>query len=136
MARPQKDRIVTCDPTISYFKPRGVPLRLMEEVRLTIDQMEALRLADLEGLSQEEAGARMGVSRATFGRIIQRARKVVAEALIHGKAILLEGGSYQVKSINRRFACESCGLHWDGACGSGRPAQCPDCGGADLHRVD
>ena len=135
MARPQKDRIVTCDPAISYFKPRGVPLRLMEEVRLTIDQMEALRLADLEGLSQEEAGARMGVSRATFGRIIQRARRVVAEALIHGKAILLEGGNYQVKSTNRHFVCDSCDHHWDVGCGTGRPAQCPACGGGELHRV-
>jgi len=97
--------------------------------------MEALRLADLEGLSQEEAGSSMGVSRATFGRIIQRAHKVVAEALIHGKAILLEGGNYQVKSTNRRFVCESCDHHWDAACGTGRPAQCPDCGGRDLHRV-
>lgn len=135
MARPQKDRIVTCDPSISYFKPRGVPLRQMEEVRLTIDQMEALRLADLEGLSQQDAGLRMGVSRATFGRIIQRARKVVAEALIHGKAILLEGGNYQVKSTQRLFACDNCDHHWDEACGAGRPAQCPVCGSGDLHRV-
>lgn len=135
MARPQKDRIVTCDPAISYFKPRGVPLRQMEEVRLTIDQMEAIRLADLEGLSQEEAGARMGVSRATFGRIIQRARKVVAEALIHGKAILMEGGNYQVKNAKRLFACDSCDHHWDADCGTGRPVQCPACGGTDLYRV-
>ena len=102
LARPQKDRFVACDPTISYFKPRGVPLREMEEVRLTIDQMEALRLADLEGMSQEAAGKQMGVSRATFGRIIQQARRVVAEALIHGKAILMEGGNYQIKNIHKK----------------------------------
>lgn len=135
MARPQKDRIVACDPSISYFKPRGVPLRQIEEVRLTIDQMEALRLADLEGLSQQDAGLRMGVSRATFGRIIQRARKVVAEALIHGKAILLEGGNYQVKSTQRLFACDKCNHRWDEVCGVGRPAQCPVCGSGDLHRA-
>ena len=136
MARPQKDRIVTCDPTISYFKPRGVPLRQIEEVRLTIDQMEALRLADLEGLSQEEAGAKMGVSRATFGRIIQRARRVVAEAIIHGKAILLEGGNYQVKNTDRLFACGRCGHRWTAVCGTGRPMQCPDCGWGEFHRID
>ena len=107
----------------------------MEEVRLTIDQMEALRLADLEGLSQQEAGIMMGVSRATFGRIIQRARRVVAEALIHGKAILLEGGNYQAKAAGRLFVSEQCDHRWDAACGTGRPAQCPVCGGADLHRV-
>jgi predicted DNA-binding protein (UPF0251 family) len=135
LARPQKDRIVTCDPTISYFKPRGVPLRQMEEVRLTIDQMEALRLADLEGLSQQEAGSRMGVSRATFGRIIQQARKVVAEAIIMGKAILLEGGNYQVRNNQRRFACAECNHQWDAGCGTGHPTRCPFCGGGELHRM-
>jgi uncharacterized protein len=135
VARPQKERLVTCDPAISYFKPRGVPMREMEEVRLTIDQMEALRLADLEGLSQQEAGQKMGVSRATFGRIIQRARHVVAEALIHGKAIMLEGGNYQIKNAPRRFACLDCGQHWEAACGTGRPEQCPGCRGPHFHRV-
>ncbi len=135
LARPQKDRLVTCDPTISYFKPRGVPLREMEEVRLTIDQMEALRLADLEGLSQEEAGKQMGVSRATFGRIIQRARHVVAEALIHGKAILLEGGNYQVKRVRKHFACGHCNYQWEAACGTGHPEQCPACGCLHLNKV-
>jgi predicted DNA-binding protein (UPF0251 family) len=135
LARPQKDRIVACDPTISYFKPRGVPLREMEEVRLTIDQMEALRLADLEGLSQQEAGLRMGVSRATFGRIIQQARRVVAEAIINGKAILLEGGNYQVRSNQRWFACGECRHKWDAGCGTGYPVRCPVCGGAELHRM-
>ena len=135
MARPQKNRFVTCDPTVSYFKPRGIPLREIEEVRLTIDQMEALRLSDLEGLSQEEAGRRMGVSRATFGRIIQRARKVVAEALIQGKAILLEGGTYQVRSSERQFACNDCKYQWAAGCGSGRPTQCPACGCGDFSRI-
>lgn len=135
LARPQKDRIVTCDPTISYFKPRGVPLRQMEEVRLTIDQMEALRLADLDGLSQQEAGSRMGVSRATFGRIIQQARKVVAEAIIMGKAILLEGGNYQVRNNQRRFTCAACNHQWDAGCGTGHPTRCPACGGGAFHRV-
>ena len=135
MARPQKDRIVACDPAISYFKPRGVPLRQIEEVRLTIDQMEALRLADLEGLSQKDAGLRMGVSRATFGRIIQQARKVVAEAIINGKAILLEGGNYQVRNHQRLFACADCNHQWDAGCGTGYPAKCPNCGGGELHRM-
>jgi uncharacterized protein len=135
LARPQKDRIVACDPEISYFKPRGVPLRQIEEVRLTIDQMEALRLADLEGLSQQEAGLRMGVSRATFGRIIQQARKVVAEAIINGKAILLEGGNYQVRDNQRLFACTACSHQWDAGCGTGFPVTCPICGGRELHRI-
>ena len=135
MARPQKDRIVACDPTISYFKPRGVPLRQMEEVRLTIDQMDALRLADLEGMSQIEAGEQMGVSRATFGRIVQRARQVVADALVNGKAILLEGGNYQLKTIQRTFKCESCGFRWEETWGNCRPIACPSCKASELIRL-
>lgn len=135
MARPQKDRIVACDPTVSYFKPRGIPMRDIEEVKLTIDQMEAIRLADLEGLSHEEAGLQMGVSRATFGRIIQRARQVVAEALVHGKAIHLEGGNYQILSTERRFLCKACDYQWVACCGSGRPVRCPECGQNSLERL-
>lgn len=135
MARPQKSRIVACDPGASYFKPRGVPLREIEEVRLTIDQMEAIRLADLEGLSQEEAGRKMGVSRATFGRIVQRARRTVAEALAHGKAILLEGGNYEVGKGKRQFGCRACDFVWEEGCGAGRPDKCPSCGHQDVGRV-
>ena len=135
MARPQKDRIVACDPTISYFKPRGVPLRQIEEVRLTIDQMEALRLADLVGLSQEAAGKQMGVSRATFGRIVQRARQVVADALVNGKAILLEGGNYQLMDIKREFRCGACDHQWEAPWGSCRPPDCPSCGNQGIERV-
>ncbi|NQT69592.1 MAG: DUF134 domain-containing protein, partial [Desulfobacteraceae bacterium] len=72
MVRPKKHRFVTFDPDISYFKPRGIPMQNLKEVRLTVDEGEAIRLADLLGLSHEEAGRRMGVSRATFGRIVQK----------------------------------------------------------------
>lgn len=135
MARPQKNRIVACDPGASYFKPRGVPMLEIEEVRLTIDQMEAIRLADLEGLSQEEAGRKMGVSRATFGRIVKQARHTVAVALVHGKAILLEGGNYELGSGNRQFGCRACNHTWEEPCGSGRPDKCPACGHREVGRV-
>jgi predicted DNA-binding protein (UPF0251 family) len=70
-----------------YFKPRGIPMLQLEEVALSLDELEALRLADLEGLYQEVAAAQMGISRQTFGAIVQRARRKVAEALLHGKAL-------------------------------------------------
>jgi predicted DNA-binding protein (UPF0251 family) len=127
--------MVACDPTISYFKPRGVPLRHMEEVRLTIDQMEALRLADLEGMSQKDAGEQMGVSRATFGRIVQKARSIVADALVNGKAILLEGGNYQIKDIHREFLCQICDFQWVEPWGQCRPLICPKCEGSTITRV-
>jgi predicted DNA-binding protein (UPF0251 family) len=76
----------------SYFKPRGIPLPFLEEVVLGLDEVEALRLADLEGLEQEDVGKRMGVSRGTVGRLLARARRTVADALLRGKALKLEGG--------------------------------------------
>jgi predicted DNA-binding protein (UPF0251 family) len=83
-------------PGTVYFKPRGVPMRDLEEVVLGIDEVEALRLADLNGLSQEEVGTAMHVSRATVGRILEKARGKVADALVNGKALRIEGGPAQM----------------------------------------
>lgn len=119
---------------MSYFKPRGIPLRQLEEVQLSVDEMEALRLADFNNLSQQEAGQKMGVSRATFGRIVQRARHLVADALVAGKAIRVEGGNYQIACSERHFVCHQCEHQWPEPCGTGRPKQCPACGDHQLHR--
>ena len=134
MVRPQKDRFVAFKPHISYFKPRGIPMLDLDEVRLTVDEREAIRLSDLIGLSHEEAGRRMGVSRATFGRIIQRARKAVADAIINGKAINVEGGNYKLIEAPRVFICLQCHHHWEEPCGNGRPQGCPQCGSDDFRR--
>lgn len=90
MSRPRKCRMVYARPGITYFKPRGTPLRHLTELYLPLDGFEALRLADVEGLSHMEAADRMNVSRQTFGRILTAARRVVAEALIHGMALRIE----------------------------------------------
>jgi len=95
MARPLKPRLVCQAPEAVYFKPRGIPLRELDEVVLGFDETEALRLADLEDLSHEEVGERMGVSRATVGRILKSARGKVAEALVRGKALRIAGGVTQ-----------------------------------------
>ena len=135
MVRPQKDRRVAFNPAISYFKPRGIPMMQLQEVRLTVDEREAIRLSDLLGMSHEEAGQRMGVSRATFGRIIQKGRKTIADALINGKAINVEGGNYRITSQNRVFQCKGCSHTWEEEKGTGRPRQCPKCRHTDLHRI-
>ena len=83
-------------PTVTYYKPRGVPLRMLQQVGLTVDELEAIRLADLEGLYQEAAAERMNVSRQTFGRILEAGHRKVAEALVHGKALSIEGGPVEV----------------------------------------
>jgi len=135
MVRPQKERRVAFNPEISYFKPRGIPMFDLEEVCLTVDQREAIRLSDLLGMSHEEAGRHMGVSRATFGRIIQRARQTVADALINGKAINVEGGNYQLIERARIFYCPDCEYEWQEPMGTGRPEHCPACRSNDFYRV-
>ena len=87
MARPLKPRRVLFDPDVVYFKPRAVPLSILEEVDLSIDELEALRLCDLKDLEQKEAAKKMKVSQSTLQRILTSARKKVAEALTKGKAI-------------------------------------------------
>jgi predicted DNA-binding protein (UPF0251 family) len=100
MVRPRKQRLVGETPKSDYFKPRGIPLRALEESVLSIDETEAIRLADFLGMSHEEAGKNMGVSRQTFGRIVQKARFKIADAIINGKAINIEGGDYQFKDVD------------------------------------
>lgn len=90
MPRPRKCRCVRCKPDATYFKPRGIPLIELEEIPITIDELEAIRLADYEGLYHEEAAKRMKISRQTFGRILNNAHKKVAECLIKGKALKID----------------------------------------------
>jgi len=92
MPRPFCQRRIAFIPSVTYFKPAGIPLHELDEVALTLDELEALRLADLLGLYQEQAAERMGISRATFGRIVESARRKTADALTGGKALRLDGG--------------------------------------------
>jgi len=135
MVRPKKDRLVGFNPKINYFKPRGIPVLDLEEVCLTIDERESIRLADLEDMSHELAGRQMGVSRATFGRIVQRARNIIADAIINGKAVRVEGGSYKMMEDIRRFQCQTCDHEWKEPFGTGRPDHCPSCQGIDFYRT-
>lgn len=96
MARPPKCRLVGRKPSVTYFKPRGLPLRDLEEVTLTVEGAEALRLSEIEGLDQDSAAERMGISRQTFGRILSEARKTVAMAVVKGLGLRIEGGNYKV----------------------------------------
>ena len=125
MPRPRQCRRVAQLPQANYYKPRGVPLRMLQQVALTVDELEALRLADLEGLYQEEAAQQMNVSRQTFGRIVEAARKKVADALVNGKALSIEGGSVEVDAPAHGRACGRKG----GGPGRGGPM-----GGRGPHR--
>jgi predicted DNA-binding protein (UPF0251 family) len=94
--RPRKRRILTRVPRPDIYKPAGLPLDGLRRVTLLQEELEALRLADLEGLSQAEAARRMGVSRSTFQRIVTQARRQVALALTEGYALQIEGGTFEV----------------------------------------
>jgi predicted DNA-binding protein (UPF0251 family) len=135
MARPKQCRRVGIMPGSNYFKPKGIPLSVLEEVVLAMDEFEAIRLADLEGLYQEQAAERMKVSRQTFGRIIESAHRKIAEALVKGKALKVEGGEFEMAS-SRKFECYDCRHSWELPYGTGRPQECPSCRGGNFHRKD
>lgn len=91
--RPKKYRIVRLDPRVSQFSPRGRPGR-PDEVNLKMEEFEALRLADFKGLDQKNAAQSMHISQQTFSRIVKKARKIVGDAIVNGKIIKIQGGSY------------------------------------------
>ncbi len=96
MPRPKLCRRVCFPPGLTYFKPAGIRLVDLEETILAVEEFEAVRLKDLVGLAQEIAARKMGVSQPTFHRMISSARKKIADAIVNGKAIRIEGGAYQM----------------------------------------
>jgi predicted DNA-binding protein (UPF0251 family) len=110
-------------PGVTYFKPRAVPMAILEEVTLSVEELEALRLAHKEGLYQQEAAARMGVSRATFGRVLDLAHRKVTQALVDGCALRIEGGTFCMIGPER---CERCPAKQQVADGAASPCEeCP-----------
>ena len=109
-------------PGVDYFKPRALPLAALEEVLLSVEELEALRLAHMEALYQQEAATRMGVSRATFGRVLDMAHRKVTRALVEGCALRIEGGCFRMAGPER---CERCPAK--AALAEGQPAPCEAC---------
>jgi uncharacterized protein len=102
MPRPRKKRILAHTPRAVVYKPAGVPLGQLRQVSLLQEELEALRLAGLEGLTQTQAAERMGISRSTFQRIVAQARHRVAQALVQGHALHIEGGTFDVRPSQTR----------------------------------
>ncbi|HEY3314958.1 MAG TPA: DUF134 domain-containing protein [Bacillota bacterium] len=127
MVRPRKVRRVAFLPGVTYFKPQGIPLRHLDEVRIGVDEVEALRLRSLEGLDQEEAASRMGVSRQTFQRVLEEAYRKVAEGIILGKALRIEGGDYE--QVPLKLSCRHCGHSWEQTLAGSTEVACPRCDG-------
>lgn len=136
MSRPRCCRRIDGSPAAKMFKPAGQPASSLEEVALSLEEYEAIRLADHEGLYQEEAARRMGVSRQTFGRTIEKARAKVARALVLGCVLRIGVAEAEAAALpkEREFLCTACGHGWLEPFGTGRPGACPACGGGDFHR--
>lgn len=142
MARPIKDRRIEFVPEVTMFKPCKVVqcktnTKLVDEIILTLDEVEAIRLKDLEDLEQEDCALRMEISRPTFQRILSIARKKIAEALVEGKVIKFEGGNYQIAM--RHFECQECVYAFEMPYGNGikgRDMNCPKCKKKAIHRIN
>ncbi len=135
MPRPTKCRRVQYSPDYLIFKPAGVPARQLQEIELTLDEFEAIRLADLEGLYHEDAARKMNVSRQTFGNILATAHMKIADMLVHGKALSLQGGNIMLKT-ERLFVCNDCKKRWSEKFGTERPHCCQSCGSEHISRIE
>lgn len=105
--KPRKIRNVSLPPKVVFFKPHGIPLREIEIVNLTVDEYEAIRLADYESLKHYEAAKKMNISRPTFTRLLESAHKKISNTIVEGKAIRIEGGDF--KFSDKVFQCIRCG---------------------------
>ena len=126
MPRPKKCRFVMQEPGVTFFKPQGIPLRVLEHAVITVDELEALRLSDLMGMSHEEAAKQLKVSRPTVTRMLARAHQAIADALVNGKAIRIEGGDYVLEGLEGH--CPKCGAVWATAAGQTNAGVCGNCG--------
>lgn len=129
MPRPKNNRLVLEPPLFKDFKPAGLPGKSLRQLTLSLDEFEALRLADHLGFSQEEAAEEMCISRSTFSRLVEKSRNKVAEFLISGKRLSIEGG--KVHFQNNILQCKECGcmtrVEMDR-----KVDRCPDCGSREL----
>jgi predicted DNA-binding protein (UPF0251 family) len=129
MGRPKKNRLVKSPPSNCSFKPVGTPASGLSLVNLSLDEYEAIRLADYLSLGHAEAAEEMEISRSTFTRLIERARKKMAEFLIEGRLLQIEGGNIHFKG--NRIQCSDCGLLFEANFNS-TLTECPICGSDKL----
>ncbi len=130
MPRPVKERRVLEPPKIQGLKPVGVPLRFLERIYLSLEEYEAIRLADYDGLDHQEAAMIMGISRPTFTRLIEKARSKVAESIVEVKELCIEGGSYTFSTHLQR--CMDCGEFERFESPNQLANICPACGSTNL----
>ncbi|UCG51440.1 MAG: DUF134 domain-containing protein [Candidatus Latescibacterota bacterium] len=124
-----RKRRIQLPPRFGHFKPAGVPKRFLEKIDLTVDEFEAIRLADYEQLEHLEASEKMNISRPTFTRLIEKARGKVAAAIIEGKELVIEGGN--IDFVNTLHHCRECGEVSPRSVDEDAE-DCPDCGSPNV----
>ena len=129
MSRPPKEKRIGCHPGRRVFRPAGVPMRKSETIQISLDEFEAIRLADVEGMRHEEAAVMMGTSRPTLTRILNSARKKVGTALTELRPLVVEGGNVLVEEIPE-FTCCRCDFKSGKAASKMKDWSCPKCGRA------
>jgi len=130
LPRPVKPKLVKETPRADLYKPRGIPASQLEETVLRVEELEALRLVDLEGMYQEDAAREMGISRQTLQRMVTDARAKLIEAIYSGKALRIEGGAYILQEGAGRYRCGRCGDPVRPGYGRRRKGwRCPTCDG-------
>lgn len=133
MPRPPRYRRMYTPPSIKGFKPFGVPVNDLEYVRMLFEEYESINLADYQGLNQEEASKKMNISRPTFTRIYEKARKIVAQAFVEGKALVIEGGN--VKFDCEWFKCLACNKMYRSN-DKKTPETCNECGSRKFEAIN
>ena len=132
MRKSYRKRRIFQPPNFKNFKPSGIPRKMLSKLNLAIDEYEALRLADYEGMDHLKASERMGISRPTFTRLIEKARHKIARALIDGMEIVVEGGNIEFQNTIRR--CLDCGDKQLSP-SSKKIEDCPECGSNKVEDI-
>ena len=130
MPRRKRHRHVHREPTVSVYKPAGTPAKELEEILLAVDEFEAIRLADYEGLNQREACTIMKISQPTFNRILASARNKIAQGIVEGQVLRIEGGRYVLGDGSGGLQCLDCDYRLD--MDKDQRNACPKCGSTKL----
>jgi len=131
--KPRKKRDVLYPPGIQYFKPHGIPMNKLNTICVTVDEYEAIRLADYEKLKHEEAAIKMNISRPTFTRLLESAHNKIGDAIINGKAVSIEGGDFNF--LGNRYQCRTCGYSWNIEKSRSPNASCPNCSSFEIDNI-
>ena len=141
MVRPRRTRRISFQPDVTYFKPAGIHMVHLKETVLSFDELEAIRLVDSEGMEQGKAGKRMKISQSTLSRLLRTGRKKLADAIIQGNAIKIQGGNFKMvqptgKGLGRGRGAGGRGrMGGEFAAGPGGTCVCPKCGAKASHQT-